>query len=511
MLHVADDVGTRHGALASESDGGFRDGESGSVQPDAAVASWLDTQIVATRWHAKHRRMLVVVDSGFITVALALAYLIRFGVPADLGGLGRMASVLLPIGFGWLLSLSAADAYEVRRVTPGPEELHRLVRAGALVAGMSVAVCFYLRQDIARGFLAMAFPFGIALLLAGRLGVRKVVRSHRLNRGWRHRILAVGTSDSVRQIAESSLRAEHEGLVIVGACVTDRGVGDEVVPGVTVVGTPDQAAECAAALGTDVVALTSGELGPASTRELSWRLEGTGCALVIAHQLTGVAGARLHVSPFDGTPMVWVDQPRFSGPARRLKRGFDVTVAVSGLLLLSPFLMMVALAVRATSPGPVLFKQSRLGLNGSEFMVLKFRTMHFDAEARRTELMDGNEGDAILFKVRCDPRITQVGSFLRRLSIDELPQLWNVIRGEMSLVGPRPLATADSTYTGHARRRLLVPPGITGLWQVSGRSDLSWDEAVQLDLYYVENWSLGLDLTVIARTVSAVLARRGAY
>ncbi len=478
---------------------------------EVEVESWLDSGEVAARWHGRYRALLIGSDIICIGTALLVTYVIRFGALDSTAAVRNLGLVELGIGVVWLASLYAFDSYAVRRVVSGPEEWRRLVRAGALAAGLCIAACYYLRQDLARGFITVVFPLGIVLLTMGRLSVRHVVRLRRRSSDWHHRILAVGTKESVRHLVETSARAKSAGLVIVGACVDDQAVGSDVLPGVPVVGTVSQAADRAASLGTDVVALAGDGLGPARTRELSWKLEGTGRGLVMAHGLSDIAGPRLHVSPIEGMPLVWVDQPQFSGPTRRLKRVFDVIAALVGLVVLSPLLALVALAVRITSAGPVLFTQSRLGLNGDEFMVLKFRTMLVDSERRRSGLLDSNETDGALFKMRDDPRITPLGRWLRKLSVDELPQLWNVIRGDMSLVGPRPLATADSTYTGHARRRLLVRPGITGLWQVSGRSDVSWDEAVRLDLYYVENWSLGLDLSLIARTVAAVLLRRGAY
>jgi lipopolysaccharide/colanic/teichoic acid biosynthesis glycosyltransferase len=191
----------------------------------------------------------------------------------------------------------------------------------------------------------------------------------------------------------------------------------------------------------------------------------------------------------------------------------DIAGALFGLMLASPFLIVTAIAVKATSHGPVFFKQRRIGVNSAEFTILKFRSMVVDAEAKRAELLAENEqdGGGVLFKIRRDPRITPVGRIIRAFSIDELPQLLNILFGQMSLIGPRPLAACDSNYEGRARRRLLVRPGLTGLWQVSGRSELSWDDAVRLDLYYVEHWSMGLDITILARTISAVLARKGAF
>ena len=241
--------------------------------------------------------------------------------------------------------------------------------------------------------------------------------------------------------------------------------------------------------------------------------EGTGRNLVMAPGLTEVAGPRVHVSPVENLPLMWVDQPQFTGLRRLVKRAVDLVGAGEILLLVMPFLIFVALLVKATSRGSVLYRSVRLGQQGRPFTVYKFRSMHSDAEQARAELSDLNEGDAgMLFKIHRDPRVTPVGRFIRKFSLDELPQLFNVICGSMSLVGPRPpLPDEVERYRAHVRRRLLVKPGLTGLWQVSGRSDLSWDESVRLDLYYVENWSLALDLAIIARTVRAVLRSHGAY
>ena len=303
------------------------------------------------------------------------------------------------------------------------------------------------------------------------------------------------------------------GLRVVGACVPGAEPGSEIAPGVPVLGGLRDAAYAAQRIDADVVAVAGTELGPRGVRELGWELEGTGRGLIMAPGLTEVAGPRVHVSPVEGLPLMWVEQPQFTGVSRLVKRLVDIAGALLVLVLASPVLLITALLVKLTSSGPVLFKQSRLGTGGAEFLVWKFRSMYVDAESRRDELWDRNEqdGDGVLFKISDDPRVTRVGGVIRRLSIDELPQLVNVLRGQMSLVGPRPLATIDSTYSGHARRRLLVRPGMTGLWQVSGRSDTSWEDAVRLDLYYVENWSLAFDVTIILRTVWTVVRRSGAY
>ncbi|HVE73634.1 MAG TPA: sugar transferase, partial [Mycobacteriales bacterium] len=227
---------------------------------------------------------------------------------------------------------------------------------------------------------------------------------------------------------------------------------------------------------------------------------------------TNVTGTRISIRPVAGLPLLHLDEPELRGMRPMIKGAFDRTVAATALFLLSPFLLALAVGVRLTSPGPALFKQVRVGRDGQEFLCWKFRSMHLDAESQLEALREHNEHDGVLFKLRDDPRVTPFGRWLRSWSLDELPQLVNVVRGQMSLVGPRPpLPSEVAQYAGHTRRRLLVKPGMTGLWQVSGRSALSWEETVRLDLQYVENWSLGLDLAVLAKTVVSVARRHGAY
>jgi lipopolysaccharide/colanic/teichoic acid biosynthesis glycosyltransferase len=206
-----------------------------------------------------------------------------------------------------------------------------------------------------------------------------------------------------------------------------------------------------------------------------------------------------------------MEQPRSGALRQATKRACDLLGAVICLVLATPLMVAAAVAIKMTSRGPVFYSQARAGKHGQPFRMWKFRSMYADSERRRRDLEQANEADGHLFKIRDDPRVTPVGRLLRRWSVDELPQLINVLAGEMSLVGPRPLPVTESDYTGASRRRLLCLPGITGLWQVSGRSETTWEEAVQLDLYYVDNWSLSLDVTILARTVATVLSRRGAF
>jgi exopolysaccharide biosynthesis polyprenyl glycosylphosphotransferase len=247
-------------------------------------------------------------------------------------------------------------------------------------------------------------------------------------------------------------------------------------------------------------------------RRLGWQMEGTGIDLVLAPALTDVAGPRIHTRPIAGLPLIHVESPEFSGGRKALKGLVDRTAAFFALLFLFPIFLFVAVAIKIDSRGPVFFRQRRVGLGGREFEVFKFRSMVVDADQMLGQITQMNETDGLMFKMRRDPRVTRVGNVLRKWSLDELPQLINVLIGDMSLVGPRPpLPTEVAWYDQDVARRLLVKPGMTGLWQVSGRSDLPWEDGIRLDLYYVENWSLAADLTILWKTVGAVLMRKGAY
>jgi exopolysaccharide biosynthesis polyprenyl glycosylphosphotransferase len=308
-------------------------------------------------------------------------------------------------------------------------------------------------------------------------------------------------------------RENYAGLDVVGFCVTpaDRArvadVADVPVAGL------DDVASLAARLDADTIAVTSAsETAAQYLRQLSWALEGTGIELLVAPGLIEVAGPRLHIRPFEGLPLLSVEQPRFEGWRRMIKGGVDRCLAGVALLVLAPALLGIAMAVRLTSAGPALYRQERVGINGRSFTMLKFRSMVVDADSRLEAIQADNISDGLLFKLRNDPRVTPVGRWLRRLSLDELPQLFNVLGGSMALVGPRPPLPGEvAKYDSSVSRRLLVKPGLTGLWQISGRSDLPWEEAVRLDLRYVENWSLALDLLILWKTGRAVLSRSGAY
>jgi exopolysaccharide biosynthesis polyprenyl glycosylphosphotransferase len=478
----------------------WRSGPAAVAAPNTrATAHWSRTLI--TR--------LVIADVVCALVAVSIGFEARLGLD-DVRMYFANSAVL---ALGWVLTLAMQGSYEIRRIATGTREYQGVIRAGAALAGSVAIVCYLANSIVGRTFVAIVIPTGMALMVGTRFALRHSVYRHRRRGLWSSAILAVGTSESVQHLADIAHRTPEAGLVVVGACVEDAIEGEEIAPGVPVVGGVATAAAMAEKLDVDVVAVAGSGLGPRGIRELGWALEGTGRNMVMAPGLTEVAGPRVHVSPVDGLPLMWVDQPQFTGVRRVVKRFVDVVVSAGALLVASPLLLMIALAVRLTSRGPAIYKSTRLGQGSREIRVYKFRTMVRNAERIRAELVEFNDcGDGVLFKMRRDPRVTRVGRLLRQFSLDELPQLVNVLTGSMSLVGPRPpLPEEVERYHGDVRRRLLVKPGLTGLWQVSGRSDLSWEESVRLDLYYVENWSLGFDFAIIARTVSAVLRRRGAY
>jgi exopolysaccharide biosynthesis polyprenyl glycosylphosphotransferase len=464
-------------------------------------------------WVQQYRIVVVTLDLCAIILGAVASYELRFGALAPAKDARTYLLTGLFIAVVWIVALQYVGSYDIRHLATGPEEAKRVLRASAATISITAIACYATKTPIARGFVIGVIPVATVLILIERSLVRRAVSRRRRNGRWVNRIVAVGTVDSVRHLLEVTKRAPDAGLRIVGVCVEDAEPGFEVAPGVPVLGGVLSAAEKAAWVDADVVAVTGSGLGPRAVRELGWQLEGTGRGMVMAPALTEIAGTRVHVSPVEGLPLVWVEQPRLGRLPRLVKRTMDVAGAALVLLLSSPILLATAALIKITSRGPVFFRQRRLGLNGTEFTILKFRSMYAGAELRRDELIQYNEqdGGGVLFKIRADPRITRVGKWIRKLSIDELPQLLHVLSGTMSLVGPRPLATEDSIYTGSARRRLLVRPGLTGLWQVSGRSNLSWDDAVRLDLYYVENWSLALDAMIVWKTVFAILRRHGAY
>ena len=463
------------------------------------------------RWQRRYAHTLVALDSAAAVLAALMAYLLRF---SDTAGALVYAASSLVAPVLWVASVAFAGGYEARILGLGSEEFQRVFRAFVGLTATVGFVSYALKVDIARGYVVLALPLVTILTLLGHYAARKWLHRQRALGRNVHRVIAVGGEESVADLATQLRQERYCGMHVVGACLST-GDGARIVGlGIPLLGGLEDVAEAVRSARADTVAVAAGaSVGPARLRRLSWQLEGTEIDLVVAPGLMEVAGPRLHIRPVTGLPLLHVEEPEFAGARRVVKGAVDRLLAAVGFVLLLPLLFAIVLMIRLTSSGPALFRQVRIGQGGREFTLLKFRSMYADAEARRVGLLTRNErAEGLLFKIKDDPRITPVGRWLRKFSLDELPQLINVLTGRMSLVGPRPpLPEEVALYHEDVRRRLLVKPGLTGLWQISGRSDLDWDESIRLDLRYVENWSFTLDLMILWKTMSTVVRGRGAY
>ncbi|MFF2271626.1 sugar transferase [Agromyces sp. NPDC058136] len=449
---------------------------------------------------------------GSVGAAILAARLLEPRAAASLPTSGLIAAFTVAV---WAAFITAAHTRDDRVLGVGASEYRRVANSTALAFGLLAFVFVTVRVEVARPFVLVALPIGLFGLLLDRWLWRKWLLRQRKHGDYLSRAIVVGAPCEVAYVARQILDRSGAGYQVVGAAVDAPELafieaGDERVPIVAGLG---EVAQSVRDLEIDAVILAGLERHEDDyVRRLSWQLEGTSAQLVLSSRLTDVAGPRIHFRPIDGLPLIQVEIPHFDGGKHALKRGFDIVAASLGLIAISPLLIAIAIAIKLDSRGPILYVQERIGRDGQAFRLLKFRSMIPDADRVRTSLLEQNDAAGLLFKVKDDPRVTRTGRFLRRHSLDELPQLWNVVRGDMSMVGPRPpLAAEVHEYADHVRRRLLIKPGLTGLWQVSGRSDLDWDESVRLDLYYVENWSLTGDLMLIWRTIRVVVRPVGAY
>jgi exopolysaccharide biosynthesis polyprenyl glycosylphosphotransferase len=466
------------------------------------------------KWERRYVAAVIAIDAGVALLAAAAAYVVRFSEDLALYHRWDYIALSATLPVLWLAAMSVARAYETRFLTVGYEEFRRvLIAAVALIATVGT-FSWATKAEVARGYVIIALPLATGLTLLGRFSARKFVHRRRRSGGFMSDVLLVGHGRSAADLVRQMRRDPHHGMRIVGACIPSGGHSEELAAvGIPVLGSFEDVDKLVPGPVADAVAVVAcPEMDGPALRRLSWNLAPSGIDLLVAPTLMDVTGPRIAIRPVCGLPLLHVDEPALSGGRRIAKGCMDRVVSAVGLLILLPFLLAIGLAVRITSPGPALFRQKRVGLRGREFTVIKFRTMTQDAEALRASVSHLNlHSTGHLFKVENDPRVTPFGRWLRRTSLDELPQLINVLLGQMSLVGPRPLPVTDAPYDDEARRRLFVKPGMTGLWQISGRSDLDWDEAVALDLRYVENWSLALDALIIWKTVFVVFKSRGAY
>lgn len=457
--------------------------------------------------------MLLLSDLAVIAAVLILYNLLW--APGEPGRLVEWANGpdipygvgLIVIGVLWWLCLEIFDSRDERVVGHGVAEYQRVGRASATLFALIIAVAFFLRIDLARSILLVAVPIGAFLLIFSRWVWRRWLRKQQAQGDFVHRAVVVGEQRKAEHIVRTVHGTHGTGFFIKGI-VTER--GDDLDPGddIAVLGSYDELVEIIDRERIDSVLFASAdELPPVKMRRLGWAMADRDVDVIVAPAMTEIAGPRIHTRPVAGLPLVQISYPRLEGGRRVAKRTFDIIGSALLILLLSPVFLGVIIAIRSEGRGPLFYTQERVGRRGRLFGMIKFRSMVVDADDQLASLLDAQgTSDKPLHKVIDDPRITRVGRVLRRYSLDELPQLFNVLKGDMSLVGPRPQRPAEvALYDDDAKRRLLVKPGMSGLWQVSGRSSLDWEDALRLDLYYVENWSFTQDIIILFRTVKAVV------
>lgn len=471
-------------------------------------------------WERAYQRRLFMTDALILAVLLLGTQTVWFGIDASqkvaissgVSVVPYWAATIVLFAL-WLGALKLFGTRNARVIGSGFTEYSRIADTSFRLFGLVGIGALLLQFLPARGYIITAFPIGVVLLVASRWVWRQWLRKQRGEGRYLNRVLLVGAPSSLEHLHAEFSRRKYLGFEIVGACLPKNDTTPTDDLPVKRLGSFEEVAIVVRRERVHAVALAgSQDLPPEAVRRIGWRLESTGVDLMVAPAITEVAGTRIHTRPVGGMPLMYVDSPSYEGGKKAAKTALDFGLAWLGLIVASPLMIATAIGVKVTSRGPVFFRQQRIGLNGRAFGVYKFRSMRIGADAELADLLraQGTDGTP-LFKVENDPRITRFGSFIRKYSLDELPQLINVIKGEMSLVGPRPQRAEEvALYDNAAGRRLLVKPGITGLWQVSGRSDLSWEDTIRLDLYYAENWSLLDDFVIMLWTVKTVLQSRGA-
>ncbi|GAA1744079.1 sugar transferase [Microbacterium paludicola] len=488
--------------------------DAGSSSEVAGKPTIVTSPTHAFDWRRRYANALRITDFVTILVVVFGAQIWWLGLHASIPGqIGilpssyTLFSVLLTLV--WYVSLSFHDTRTDRVIGVGATEYKRVFDASFKLFGAVAIIAFLAQISIARGYLLLAFPIGVLALFAERWVWRRWLGRRRRAGAYSARVVLVGSERSVLHLARELERAPAAGYTVVGACLPTGRVSDTVRgSNVPVLGNVNAIERALAVSGADTVVITStDEIGADRVKKISWTLEAGRQHLVLAPSITDIAGPRIHMRPASGVPLMHVETPRFSSGQRFVKRTMDLLGATSLVILLSPVMLLLALIVKFTSSGPIIYRQPRVGRHGRTFDMLKFRSMVVDADKQLESLLDLQDmGNTVQFKMRNDPRVTPVGRIMRKYSLDELPQLLNVVGGSMSLVGPRPPIQREvDQYDDHVHRRFLVKPGITGLWQVSGRSSLSWDDSVRLDLSYVENWSVMGDIIILFKTFRAAL------
>jgi exopolysaccharide biosynthesis polyprenyl glycosylphosphotransferase len=471
-------------------------------------------------WARRYRARLRVSDSIIVTVAVGVSVIARFAAesPALIGteAGARYALMSVCVVLAWLTALSVFMSRDLLVIGTGSIEYKRVVNASSTTFGLLAILFLVFQADTSRWFFLVALPFGLAALVVSRWLWRQWLLNRRSFGLSMSRVIIVGRLVDVEKVARLIQLDSGSAYRIVGAVIEpeDAGKSPRYLGDIVVSTDMNAVADLSKTLQVDgVIVAGQPRAGGEFIQDLAWKLENCTAELILATSLANVAGPRIHFRPVDGLPLIHVEIPHFDGGKHAVKRLTDITISFIALVLLAPLLLIVALLVKTDkSGGPVLFSQERIGRGGSTFRIHKFRSMEVGAQDRQEELAALNESDGVLFKIKNDPRVTRVGRVLRKYSLDELPQLWNVLMGDMSIVGPRPpLPSEVLSYDEHVHRRLYIKPGLTGMWQINGRSSLSWEESVQFDLYYVENWSVIGDLVIMWRTFRVLLKPEGAY
>ncbi|WP_216822892.1 sugar transferase [Aeromicrobium sp. A1-2] len=465
-------------------------------------------------WERHYGRILVLSDLVILVWVFATAHVVWAASIAEVGFEAftpELVGASVGMAMLWHVVLTLAGTRDTRVFGAGPEEYKR-VFSSTLVVFAVIAFCGYMAEfKVPRMYVLVLLPFGLTLLALSRWSWRQWLLVRRQRGQMTYAAIVIGSTAAVENIAAVIGRNAVFGYRLTGACITTPDPPRQVA-GVPVLGGVDGLTQTVLASGANALIVTSSDaMHPDMVRRLGWDLEGYDIEIIVAPSLANIAGPRVHIRPVAGLPLLHVEQPSYRGAQRWAKGLFDRVGGLALVLAFSPVLVVLAVAIKLTSAGKVFFVQERVGQDGQTFGMIKFRSMVEGADAMLADL-EPDTGNIVMFKMRDDPRVTRVGRFLRRYSLDELPQLFNVLKGDMSLVGPRPpLVSEVSGYAAEARRRLLVRPGMTGLWQISGRSELDWEDTVRLDLYYVENWSLVGDMLILWKTFRAVVSSAGAY
>jgi exopolysaccharide biosynthesis polyprenyl glycosylphosphotransferase len=469
----------------------------------------------------KYTRRLLVTDFTLVVLSIVAAAVINFRdlvntfTETEQQGLLRIqlnpAALAWSMGIIWLLSLKFNGSRDDRIIGTGSDEYKRIFSSSITLLSLLALAALFLKLDVSRLFVAFSLLIGTVSLTLGRWVWRQWLRNKRANNQLKERVAIAGPASLIEELAEKLLN-DKQGAYTPALLVPLSGKLSSKIKHQTNFGDPaktlkDHKLDALIVVGTDT--MSSKHL-----KQISWNMEKSNATLIVAPGLLEAAGPRVHTRPVSGMPLIEIEPPKFTGGKYIVKQVLDIVLAITALIVASPVMLITAFAVK-TDGGPILFLQERHGKDGKIFKMIKFRSMKVGSERLHEELKQKNQNQLVntnMFKDPSDPRITKVGKFIRKYSIDELPQIFNVLKGEMSLVGPRPpLPSEVKEYEMHVHRRLYVKPGITGIWQVSGRSALSWEETVLLDLRYVEDWSIFSDILIIAKTIFVVFSKSGAF